>query len=287
MGPLQLVPQLHDRHMGYRLGKPVQPRSESPVLVDELTAWAHDDLLAAYRVLCLVHYWREHVAVQCARDQSSALQAVAMRWDPAARYPGPAMCHYAARSKGALRQVLSLVPPEDGCVIVAPNTDAHESLLALQPITRQPDEFLYALVGGEVPEALQSVDRISVVDAPSVGLREPWDWPSILGEPSTGRPIHCVIKDGQAVAVAAAGCPTALTEEVRGVWVAEAWRRQGLGRAVVASATADILARGRAATYETSADNLASQRLAESVGYSRVGSWLRLQYGQSRGAGDA
>jgi hypothetical protein len=40
------------------------------MLVDELVAWAHADLLAAYRVLCLVLYWREHTVVQCVRDPS-------------------------------------------------------------------------------------------------------------------------------------------------------------------------------------------------------------------------
>lgn len=255
-------------------------------LADELTTWARADLLPAYRVLCLVLYWPDQTEVRCARDTRSALEAVAMRWQPASRYPGPVRIHYASRTGDGLEEALALVPPEDGCVIVAPQTDAHQSLLALQPITRQPDELLYAFVGGQAPEVPPSVERISVADAPSVGLEEPWDWPSILGEPGTERPIHCVVKNDRAVAVAAAGYPTALTEEVRAVWVADPWRRQGLGRAVVASATADILARGRIAVYETSADNAPSQGLAESVRYTPVGSYLRLEYREPRGAHD-
>jgi len=256
------------------------------MLADELTTWAHTDLLAAYRILCLVLYWPNHTAVTCVRDEQSKLQAVAMRWDPAPRYPGPVRIHYASRTGEALQEALSLVPPETGCVIVAPNTNAHQSLLGLDPIRRQPDEFLYAFAGRQAPEVPQSVERISAADAPSVGLREPWDWPTILGEPATESPIHCIIEEGRAVAVAAAGYPTALTEEMRGVWVADELRRQGYGRAVVASATADIMGRGRTPLYETSADNAASQRLAESGGYERLGSWLRVEYGGPRGPGD-
>jgi len=253
------------------------------MLVDELVAWARADLLAAYRPLCLVLYWREHTAVQCVHDQSSILQAVAMRWSPGARYPGPVRLHYAARSREAFADACTLMPPEEGCVVFAPNTEAHESLLALQPVRCQPDERFYVFTGAQLPHISESIVQISASDAPSVGLREPWDWPSILGEPATERPIHCVIKDGQAIAVAATGYPTALTEEVRAVWVADPWRRQGLGRAVVASATADILARGFTAVYETSADNVGSQGLAESLGYIPVGRYLRLEYGESRG----
>ena len=252
------------------------------MLADELTTWARTDLLAAYRVLCLLLYWSDQTAVRCVRDEESNLQAVAMRWDPATRYPGPVRFHYASRAGEALEEALSLLPPEPGCVIVAANTDAHQSLLALQPVTREPDEFLYVFTRDQAPETLQSVRRISADETPDVGLREPWDWAAILGEPATERPVHCIVEEGRAVAVAAAGYPTALTEEVRGVWVADGLRRQGYGRAVVASATADIMSRGRIPLYETSADNIASQRLAQSVGYARLGSWLRLEYGEPR-----
>ena len=253
------------------------------MLVDELVAWARADLLAAYRVLCLVLSWREHTVVQCVRDRSSILEAVAMRWSPAARYPGPVRLHYAARSCEALAEACTLMPPGEGCLVIAPDTESHQRLLSLQPVTRQPDEFFYTFTGAQLPDIPEAIVQISASDAPSVGLREPWDWPSILGDPATEHPIHCVVKDGRAVAVAAVGYPTALTEEVRAVWVEESWRRQGLGRAVVASATADILARRPMAVYETSADNVASQRLADSLGYRRLGSFLTLEFGGPQG----
>ena len=259
-------------------------RGEVTMLTDELTAWARTDLLAAYRILCLLLYWSDQTTVRCIRDEQSSLQAVAMRWDPATtRHPGAVRIHYASRTDEALEEALSLIPPEPGCVIVAPNTDAHRCLLDLQPVTRQPDELFYIFSRDRAPVTVRSVRRISADQAPDVGLREPWDWPAILGEPATERRIHCIVEGGQAVAVAAAGYPTALTEEVRGVWVADELRRQGYGRAVVTSATADIMSRGRIPLYETSADNTASQRLAESVGYARLGSWLRLEYGGQEG----
>jgi RimJ/RimL family protein N-acetyltransferase len=254
------------------------------MLVDELVAWARVDLLAAYEVLCLVLYWSEHTAVRCVRDDSSALQAVAVRWDPAAtRYPGRVSLHYAARNGEALERTCKLMPPENGCLVIAPNTEVHQRLLSLQPATRHPDEFFYMFTGAQPPDVRETVVQISAADAPSVGLRETWDWPSILGEPATERPIHCIVRDGRAIAVAAVSYPNALTEEVGGVWVEESWRRQGLGWAVVASATADILTRRPAAVYETGADNAASQRLAESVGYRRLGSILRIEYGGAQG----
>ena len=252
------------------------------MLADELTAWARTDLLAAYRVLCLVLYWSDQTAVTCVRDERSSLQAIAMRLDPTPRHPGPVRIHYASRTGEALQEALSLVPPEAGCVIDAPNTGAHQFLLTLQPVRRQLDEFLYAFADDQVPEVLHSVCRISAAAAPDVGLGEPWSRTTILGEPATASPIHCIVREDRAVAVAAAGYPTALTEEVWGVWVADELRRQGYGRAVVASATADIMRRGRTPLYETSADNVASQRLAESVGYAHLGSWLRLVYGEQR-----
>jgi hypothetical protein len=97
------------------------------------------------------------------------------------------------------------MPPGEGCLVIAPDTEAHQRLLSLQPVTRQPDEFFYTFTGAQLPDIPEAIVQISASDAPSVGLREPWDWPSILGDPATERPIHCVVKDGRAVAVAAVG----------------------------------------------------------------------------------
>ena len=254
------------------------------MLADELTAWAQTDLVAAYRALVLLLHWPDETAVTCVRDDGSNLQAVAIRWDPGARYPGPARLYYASRTGESLEAAIALVPPEPGCLIFAPSTDAHESLLSLQPVTRHSDYCLYGFTGAQAPQALRSVRHISADEAPGVGLEEPWDWPSILGRLPAERPIHCIVQEGQAVAVAAAGSRTALTEEARGVWVLDRLRRQGYGRAVVASATADIMSRGRLPVYGTSADNVASQRLAESVGYARLGGSFKLEYGESRDA---
>lgn len=54
------------------------------------------------------------------------------------------------------------------------------------------------------------------------------------------------------------------------VQVAESVRRRGLGKSVVSSLCSEILARGRTPIYVTATDNVASQKLAERIGFAHT-----------------
>jgi predicted GNAT family acetyltransferase len=79
-----------------------------------------------------------------------------------------------------------------------------------------------------------------------------------------------IIADNRVIAHAVAANETAWTEEVMSVWTAPRRRGQGLATAVVAAAAADILGRGKTATYVAAVANRASQRVATKVGFQRA-----------------
>jgi GNAT superfamily N-acetyltransferase len=247
--------------------------ADAAALVEALTRWAKEDLLVAYEALGFALHW-QGTATWRAVWEGGDLRAVAARLAPRDAARGPVRFCYAARDEAALREALAAVPPEPGGLVCAPHTACYAALRSL-PEDDDGNEVFYVYAGEATPEGAE-VSQLTIEEAVTGGLSEPWQWPNILGEQSAPRPIHVIRQGERIVAVAAAGCPTALTEEVRGVWVAADLRRQGLGRMVVSSATRDILARGRLPAYATSRTNVASQRTAESVGYVRQGEMLRV-----------
>ncbi len=76
-----------------------------------------------------------------------------------------------------------------------------------------------------------------------------------------------IIKDGLIVCRASSGYPHANSEEVVGVWTHERWRTRGLAQALVSVVAADILERVHYAAYTTTYDNIASQCVAQAVGF--------------------
>lgn len=66
---------------------------------------------------------------------------------------------------------------------------------------------------------------------------------------------------------ALAAYPVGAFEEVAAVFTTPSRRRKGIASAVVAAAAADILARGRRATYVCRKTNTASRHVAESLGF--------------------
>jgi predicted GNAT family acetyltransferase len=79
-----------------------------------------------------------------------------------------------------------------------------------------------------------------------------------------------IVTENRVVAHAFAANETDWTEEVMSVWTAPRWRGRGLASAVVATAAADILNRGKTAIYVAAMTNLASQRVATKVGFQRA-----------------
>ena len=64
------------------------------------------------------------------------------------------------------------------------------------------------------------------------------------------------------------------------VWTAPRRRGQGLATAVVATAAADILSRGKTAIYVAAVTNRASQRVAVKVGFQRAYDTTTYQVGR-------
>jgi len=81
-----------------------------------------------------------------------------------------------------------------------------------------------------------------------------------------------VIEHGQIRALAAVWRYSDTAWEVASVYTQPEARRQGYAKAVVSFVTAYILEMSKRATCNTSRDNIAMQRVAESVGFQRVGS---------------
>jgi GNAT superfamily N-acetyltransferase len=247
--------------------------ADAAALVEALTEWARRDLLSAYEALCLALHWREKTRWHAVWD-GGLLCGVAARLESRYADQGPARFYYAARNEAALQELLAAAPPEPGSRVCAPDTPSHAVLRSLPEDGEDRNQVLYVHDDQPAPDSPE-VSHLTPEEAIAGGLADPWHWPSILGIQPAPRPIHCISRDGRIVAVAAAGCPTPLTEEVRAVWVTAELRQQGLGRAVVAAATRDILSRGLMPTYTTGLSNIASQRTAESVGYTRQGEMLR------------
>jgi len=76
-----------------------------------------------------------------------------------------------------------------------------------------------------------------------------------------------VVLDDMIVARASTGYLSGGCEEVVGVWTHPRYRGRGLARRLVAAVAGDILARHPFATYSTTIENQASQRVALAVGF--------------------
>lgn len=82
-----------------------------------------------------------------------------------------------------------------------------------------------------------------------------------------GRHPWAIVIDGTIVSRASTGYLSGGCEEVVGVWTNPRFRGRGLARRLVAVVAADILGRNPFATYSTTIENVASQRVALAVGF--------------------
>lgn len=95
------------------------------------------------------------------------------------------------------------------------------------------------------------------------------DW---NGFHAAGYRYCAIIKDQAIAAKAAVWRYSEDAWEVAAVSTEPEYRRQGLGKAVVAFVTACIIQSGRVATCTTEPENVAMRRTAESVGFCECGS---------------
>jgi ribosomal protein S18 acetylase RimI-like enzyme len=145
----------------------------------------------------------------------------------------------------ALTEALHLSPDDDPDV-----------LFSLAAMPTHPAPGVRPLTMADVPMMAASATlwgRLGLVDALRAGFRP-----------------FGVVRGARVVACAMAANVTEWTEEVMSVWTAPRHRGQGLATAVVAATAADIIARGKTATYVAAITNHASQRVAEKIGFQRA-----------------
>jgi hypothetical protein len=240
--------------------------SLSSACIEKLVQWAHEDLLSAYDMLCLALHWHEYTEWQIT-DEAFCAKLVPT-WGV------PTMFFFAAQDEKALAKIICAYPQVTPSVICGPDNLAHQLLRQQFAGATTRHHLLYCYLRPTVPITGSGVIRITAAQAERYGFKD-WNWPAIHGHKAQNQPIHCILRDGRWAATASLGHITPLTEEVRAVCTDESYRRQGLARAVVASATRSILAAGRLPVYVTEESNLPSRGLAEAVGYTQVGRLLR------------
>jgi ribosomal protein S18 acetylase RimI-like enzyme len=138
------------------------------------------------------------------------------------------------------------------------------------------------LIPEDDPETLFSLATMPTLPAPGVRLLAMADAPMMAASATLWgrmglidalragfRPFG-IVHGARVIACAMAANVTDWTEEVMSVWTAPRHRNEGFATAVVAATAADIIARGRIATYVASVTNGASQRVAEKVGFQRA-----------------
>jgi ribosomal protein S18 acetylase RimI-like enzyme len=138
------------------------------------------------------------------------------------------------------------------------------------------------LIPDDVPETLFSLATTPVLPTPGVRPLTMADAPVMAASATLWgrlglvdalragfRPFG-IVQGARVVACAMAANVTEWTEEVMSVWTAPRHRGRGFATAVVAATAADIIARGKIATYVAAVTNHASQRVAAKVGFRRA-----------------
>ncbi|HEY8291920.1 MAG TPA: GNAT family N-acetyltransferase [Thermomicrobiales bacterium] len=138
---------------------------------------------------------------------------------------------------------------------------------AFRLVQEQPSETVFSAVRLAIPPS-PTARRLRAVDAPLVAASAAMMGVTAFldGLEQGFRPFGIIAND-RLIAHAIAANTTDWTEEVMSVWTAPRRRGQGLATAVVATAAADILSRGKTAIYVAAVTNRASQRVAVKVGF--------------------
>jgi len=181
---------------------------------------------------------------------------------------GPLTAAIEADDAGAYDALLAAVPVE-ATQFVVHRAERLPSLTAALALALVPDDVLCYLTARSVAvPPSPAVRPLTEADAALIGASATsWGDAGFADALRHGYRVFGVVQGGRLVARAMAAYDTGHTEEVAAVWTAHRWRGRGLATAVVATVTADILARVRVATYAVNPGNLASLRVAAKAGF--------------------
>ncbi len=174
---------------------------------------------------------------------------------------------FEATESGALLSLIAARPPGVQRIAVHRPWTVPALASAFRLIPGQPSETVFSATRIALPLS-PTVRLVQAADAPIVAASAAMmSGPSLLDMIEQGfRPFGIFTKD-RLIAHAIAANTTDWTEEVMSVWTAPRLRGQGLATAVVATAAADILSRGKTAIYVAAVTNRASQHVATKVGF--------------------
>ncbi len=237
----------------------VVARSITP---EQATAFLARDPVATVELLTALRYDREIQCVGAFADDALTGVLVVGREDDdrvAARFE--------ATESGALLSLIAACPPGVQRIAVHRPWTVPALASAFRLIPEQPSETVFSATDVTLPPS-PTVRLVQAADAPIVAASAAMmSGPSLLDMIEQGfRPVGIFTKD-RLIAHAIAANTTDWTEEVMSVWTAPRRRGQGLATAVVATAAADILSRGKTAIYVAAVTNRASQHVATNVGF--------------------
>ncbi len=229
---------------------------------EQATAFLGHDPVATVELLTALRYDREIQCIGAFADGVLAGVLVVGREDDdrvAARFE--------AAESGALLPLIAACPPGVQRIAVHRSWTLPALASAFRLIPEQPSETVFSATHIALPLS-PTVRLVRVADAPIVAASAAMMSGTVLLDMigQGFRPFGIFTKD-RLIAHAIAANTTDWTEEVMSVWTAPRRRGQGLATAVVATAAADILNRGKTAIYVASVTNRASQRVAVKVGF--------------------
>ncbi|MDQ2785710.1 MAG: GNAT family N-acetyltransferase [Chloroflexota bacterium] len=229
---------------------------------EQAAAFLAHDPVATVELLTALRYDREIQCVGALVDGVLAGVLVVGQEDDDAL-----AARFEAAEGGALLSLIAACPPGVRRIAVHRPWTVPALTSVFRLIPEQPSETVFAATQSTVPPA-PTVRLVRVTDAPIVAASAAMmSATSLLDMIGQGfRPFGIFTRD-RLIAHAIAANTTDWTEEVMSVWTAPRRRGQGLATAVVATAAADILSRGKTAIYVASVTNRASQRVASKVGF--------------------
>ncbi len=232
------------------------------ITAEDATAFLGHDPVANVELLGALRYDREIRCIGALRGGALAGVLVVAREEDDAL-----AARFEANAHDALLPLIAACPPGVQRIAVYRAWMLPALMSAFHLAPEQPSDTVFAattLALSPVP----TVRLLRAIDAPIVAASAAMMGPIALldGLRQGFRPFGIVAKN-RLIAHAIAANTTDWTEEVMSVWAAPRQRGQGLATAVVTTAAADILSRGKIAIYVAAVTNRASQRVAIKVGF--------------------